>query len=264
MSLVLRQLQTSTHRVLLSLAVSDFMFGLVFIPITAWTTGVCWVWGDEACVLYFYFGGILYQASLGSMVLISVDRYIAVVKPLHYQRLMSPSKVSLSICLIWIWAVVLCFISMNDTFSSDKHVGCLGQCIVSRFIEIDVVFYWLIPFGIILFLYIQIFWEVIKKGKTTSSNFSSSQVKQRSDFKAAKNLGSVIVAYVICYLPFYCTAYSGNTLKKLNKVYVFSAIMGFLNSAVNPILYVLIYPKFRKAFRAILTLKILRSEPVLL
>ncbi|KAF7651932.1 hypothetical protein LDENG_00103670, partial [Lucifuga dentata] len=44
----------------------------------------CWFLGDIICVLYFLFDFIITSSSAGAMLLISVDRYVAICDPLRY------------------------------------------------------------------------------------------------------------------------------------------------------------------------------------
>ncbi|XP_030613329.1 trace amine-associated receptor 1-like [Archocentrus centrarchus] len=85
-----RQLHTPTNILLLSLAVSDFLVGLVLMPLEIFRNTTCWFLGDLMCSVYIYLIGILTCASVGNIVLISVDRYVAICDPLHY-----PTRITL-------------------------------------------------------------------------------------------------------------------------------------------------------------------------
>nr|XP_043874518.1 trace amine-associated receptor 13c-like [Solea senegalensis] len=70
-----RQLHTTTNLLLLSLAVADFLVGLLEMPGHLHNQG-CWLLGDPMCVVYCFLSFLVISISVGSMVLISVDRYM--------------------------------------------------------------------------------------------------------------------------------------------------------------------------------------------
>jgi len=48
-------------------------------------------------------------ASIYNLVAISIDRYIAISRPVRYASLMSPSRAKLLIIAVWILSFVICF-----------------------------------------------------------------------------------------------------------------------------------------------------------
>ncbi|CAI5670828.1 trace amine-associated receptor 9-like [Oreochromis aureus] len=89
-----KQLHTPTNLLLLSLAVSDFFVGLIMACQISLLDG-CWFLGDHMCALYSSLDYIATSASVGTMVLISADRYVAICDPLHYPPKITIKRVSL-------------------------------------------------------------------------------------------------------------------------------------------------------------------------
>ncbi|XP_028971376.1 trace amine-associated receptor 13c-like [Esox lucius] len=80
-----KHLHTPTNLLILSLAVSDLLVGLIVIP--AMTVAImepCWVLGRYFCALLLYINFLCCTSSLGNLILISIDRYVAVCAPLFY------------------------------------------------------------------------------------------------------------------------------------------------------------------------------------
>ncbi|CAG7727667.1 unnamed protein product [Allacma fusca] len=79
--------------------------------------------------------------------------------------------------------------------------------------------------------------------------------------KAAKTLGIIIGAFVVCWLPFclmyvmapILTEYCG-VAPPDPEVFEFLTWMGYLNSGLNPIIYTVYNQEFRKAFKRVLHL----------
>ncbi|KAI3355848.1 hypothetical protein L3Q82_004228 [Scortum barcoo] len=63
-----RQLHTPTNILLLSLAVSDFLVGLLLIPVLTLKRTSCWFFGELVCSLYTYVSFIITSASIGDMI----------------------------------------------------------------------------------------------------------------------------------------------------------------------------------------------------
>ncbi|XP_042348754.1 trace amine-associated receptor 13c-like, partial [Plectropomus leopardus] len=108
-----KQLHSPTNLLLLSLAVSDFFVGLNMIFAMFITDG-CWLFGDIMCVLHLYLSYIITAASVGNMVLISVDRYVAICDPLHYSARVTVRRVTICICLCWVCSVFYISLIMKD------------------------------------------------------------------------------------------------------------------------------------------------------
>uniref|UniRef100_A0A4W6BHT8 G-protein coupled receptors family 1 profile domain-containing protein n=1 Tax=Lates calcarifer TaxID=8187 RepID=A0A4W6BHT8_LATCA len=107
-----RQLHTPTNLLLLSLAVSDFLVGLLLMPVEILMAVTCWILGDLICVLYYMLPVIIISASVGNMVLISVD-------------------LQLCIYLCWIFSAVHSTWILRDFLKqSDKYISCYGVCVV--------------------------------------------------------------------------------------------------------------------------------------
>lgn len=78
---------------LLSLATADLLCGLLIVPLSVYPalTGE-WLYGDIACRLVGYLEVTLWSVSVYTFMWISVDRYLAVRKPLRYETVQTKTR----------------------------------------------------------------------------------------------------------------------------------------------------------------------------
>ncbi|XP_045067950.1 trace amine-associated receptor 6-like [Coregonus clupeaformis] len=128
-----KQLHTPTNLLILSLAVADLLVGLIVIPLT--TVALmepCWDFGEYFCGFYFYISCLCSSLSLGSLVLISIDRYVAVCDPLLYHskitisRMMYCISITWCFCIIYDAAIINIFVNVQANKSERKAAKTLA------------------------------------------------------------------------------------------------------------------------------------------
>ncbi|XP_066506546.1 trace amine-associated receptor 13c-like [Hoplias malabaricus] len=97
-----KQLHTPTNLIILSLAVADLIVGLIVMPGNIMQLiDSCWYLGKLMCLFFPLISSLSVFASVFSMVLIAVDRYIAVCDPFLYPSRVTVCKMSICIILGW-------------------------------------------------------------------------------------------------------------------------------------------------------------------
>ncbi|KAM9710575.1 trace amine-associated receptor 13c-like [Menidia menidia] len=263
-----RKLHTPTNIILLSLAVSDFLMGLLLMPVEILRNTACWFLGDFLCSLYNSLSFVITSASVGDMVLISVDRYVAICDPLHYSSRVNENRVKFCVCLCWFCSI--CFgtlIVIDDFKKPGRYNSCQGEClIIIDYIPgtIDLVVSFILPVTVIVVLYMRVFVVAVSQARAVRSHvtavnvqLSVSQTTRKSELKAARTLGVLVVVFLICFVPYYCVSLVGDDLfSGSNAFYVL--FLFYFNSTLNPVIYALFYPWFRKAVQHVVTLRILQ------
>ncbi|CAG0896723.1 unnamed protein product, partial [Cyprideis torosa] len=93
--------------------------------------------------------------------------------------------------------------------------------------------------------------------KIRYSRKSRENLEMKRERKAAKTLMIVTGAFIVCWLPFFVVALIGPICREAcpwltDSVFSVFLWLGYLNSALNPIIYTIFSPDFRAAFKKIL------------
>ncbi|XP_067358747.1 trace amine-associated receptor 13c-like [Channa argus] len=265
-----RQLRTPTNTLLLSLAVSDLVVGLLVMPIEGMRyIETCWLLGRLLCALSPYFFYCLTSASLDHMVLISIVRYLTICDPLNYNTKITITNVKICMCLCWTSSAIYNgLILMEHMGQPDRFSSCHGECVVViSYIPgtIDLFVTFVGPCTVMVVLYVRVFLVALSQmraiqSQTAATNASVVPTAKKSQRKAARTLGILIVVFLMCFCPYYYPVVAGvNTSTSLTYFSILSWVMQ-LNSCLNPLIYALFYPWFRKAIKLIFTLKILQEH----
>ncbi|XP_018527025.1 trace amine-associated receptor 13c-like [Lates calcarifer] len=264
-----KQLHTPTNLLLLSLAVSDFSVGLLLSCESLLSDG-CWDLGDHMCILLSTLNFIMTSSSVGAMVFISIDRYVAICDPLHYSNKITVKRITICICLCWITSVLYNTLILKDNLNQPgRHNSCIGEClVVIYYIETiaDLILTFIGPVTVIIVLYLRVFVVAVSQARAMRSHIATVTLQhsetvfaKKSELKAARTLGVVVVVFLICICPYYCSLLTDHNTLFDTTVPIWAWLM-FFNSCLNPLIYVFCYPWFVKSIKLIVTLKILEPD----
>lgn len=265
-----KYLQAPTHLLLLSLAISDLLVGLLVMPVEMIRfIETCWLMGDFVCALSYIIGFSLTSASVGNMVLISIDRYVAICFPLHYAAIITRGRVEVCVCLCWACSFLYNGLILKDHLRQpDKHNSCHGEClVVIDYVSgtIDLVFTFIGPCSVIFVLYSRVFIAAVSQARALRSQTSvvpAGRVRvsaKNSEQKAARTLGVVILVFLMSFCPYYYPSLAGQDISNNASSWAIVSWVLYFNSCLNPLIYAFFYPWFRKAIKHIVTLKILEE-----
>lgn len=104
-------LRNITGYFIIALACSDLLYGACFsfsIPSVIYRE---WIFGDLFCSIDGYLYNVTYHNSIHSFVFVTIDRYIAITRPLHYHQIMTKNKCFLIIAFGW----AVSFVAVSPT-----------------------------------------------------------------------------------------------------------------------------------------------------
>ncbi|KAL7729981.1 hypothetical protein ACLKA6_009279 [Drosophila palustris] len=112
------KLRSVTNFFIVNLAVADLLVGLAVLPFSAtWEVFKVWIFGDVWCRIWLAVDVWMCTASILNLCAISLDRYVAVTRPVTYPSIMSTKKAKSLIAGIWVLSFVICLpplVSWND------------------------------------------------------------------------------------------------------------------------------------------------------
>ncbi|XP_065113254.1 trace amine-associated receptor 13c-like [Paramisgurnus dabryanus] len=256
-----KKLNTPTNMLILSLAVTDLLIGLITMPLEAIKLiETCWYFGDTFCTVVLTTTGLLFSTSLSNLVLIAIDRYVAVCHPLLYPQKITTTRTIFIICLFWFFSSAYT-IAIGINISHRKYT-CYGECVIIitfAWTITDLFLSFLFPCTIIITLYLRIFYvahqqvKVINSLMRSGKHLTEGSVRRKSESKAALTLGIIVMVYLFCWIPYYSLSLTPNTKMTSVSAY-FMLWMLYINSGLNPLIYAIFYPWFRKSVKHILNL----------
>ncbi|XP_051955529.1 alpha-1A adrenergic receptor-like [Xyrauchen texanus] len=286
-----RHLRIPTNYFIVNLAMADLLLGTTVLPVSA-TLEILnyWVFGRIFCDIWAAVDVLCCTASIMSLCVISIDRYIGVRYPLQYPSIVTEKRALLAMLGVWILAI---FISIGPLLGwkeppSEDDTVCLitEEPFYALFSSLGS-FY--IPLAVILAMYCRVY--VV--AKRTTRNLEAGVMKERMDSneltlrihykspsqtqedckghlrssltvkllkfsrekKAAKTLGVVVGMFILCWLPFFLALPIGSFNASLRPPETFFKVifwLGYFNSCLNPIIYPCYSREFKQAFIRIL------------
>ncbi|XP_069041855.1 trace amine-associated receptor 13c-like [Lepisosteus oculatus] len=274
-----KQLHTPTNLLLLSLAVADFLIGLIVMPfVMIRYIETCWYFGITFCAFFYAVVTLLSVVSLSNILLISIDRYLAVCDPLQYSNKITLNIICMCIILSWSFSVCYVAIMFSMNFKRSKNLNtCRGDCLFEMsgaWVIADMLICFILPYSVMIVLYMKIF-IVAKRhaqvinlvtGKHYCRDGSNSKISKRSERKAAKTLGIIISVHLLCWIPYYLFSLAVENFNLSSYSIVMNSLLFlvYFNSTMNPILYAFFYPWFQKSTKEILTFRICDSASTLI
>lgn len=265
-----RQLQSPTNFFVTSLAVADCLVGLLVMPYSMIrTVERCWYFGSLFCKLHSSLDVMLCTASIFHLSCIAFDRYYAVCNPLVYSLKMSPSRVALLIAVCWAVPMLISFGPiMLDLHISETNIQIPEDTCVFLVSRVYAVMASLVAFYLPMLVMLVAYWKIFKAAKRQAKQISamesqmaagvgkdSSKKKRhrntmKREGKAAKTLGIIMGVFLIFWMPFFTVNIVDPFINYSTEVDVWDVFLwlGYINSSLNPFLYVFFNRCFRRAF----------------
>lgn len=261
----------ANNQAVISLAIADLLVGLLVMPCAIdgllsgkWRCGA--LWGKLNAFGNFSFC----ISSIMHLTLLSLDRYIAISRPLVYRSVFTKTRARHGCLLLWIYSTLWALPPLFGVSSYECFIPYIGKCLDKDWLQSKVAVAFTVSvvcgtYGaavlIMCFVYLKIFMTIFKQSKRISvmveqvrSNFDLAARTNASTRKGALTILIVIGIYMACWSPFCvllfvqmaCGKSAGGPTADLITMFI-----GFANSACNPIIYSIRYRAFRQTVKRI-------------
>ncbi|EDO42547.1 predicted protein [Nematostella vectensis] len=253
-------LKSTTNLLIQNLSMTDIAMATTNMPF--WLISLYhgrWIFPQFVCDLdsftMFAFG----SASILTMAVIALNRYFKVVKANKYKRLFGSRKV------VWVYCAATWLVGMmfatpplygwglyeyHIQFSTCSLIWDLNR------ISFVIVFIGVFVNSVTITIFV-CYYKIYKTVKITSHNLAShggtaEAAARVTEIKVMKSTFAVVCCYLICWMPvsFVCvTETAGGVMPR--EVYAVVIFLMYISSCINPLIYGIMNPQFRRAFLAV-------------
>ncbi|XP_022080145.1 delta-type opioid receptor-like [Acanthaster planci] len=255
--------KNSTNVLILALACADLISSVNFIPLPVLRRVPMNIWGELYCRLIFSqpLLWISIEASVYTLTLLSVERYLAVVHPIRYRNLFTKSWPKRFVWIIWIFAVGVKSFNFYNT-EIKEGTGCDYISFPKGFNLLVAVGVALVEYFVPIVVMITCNGLTVKALRSQASNLQGHRGGSNapesgpalSVLKTRRRIIHivliVIITFIICWTPDQISLLLMN-LDVLSFDHFDSnahqafIILAFFNSCVNPIIYTFKNKQFR-------------------
>ncbi|XP_052902512.1 allatostatin-A receptor [Anopheles moucheti] len=258
-----QSMRSTTNLLIINLAAADLLFVVFCVPFTAVDYVLPeWPFGEYWCKFVQYMIVVTAHASAYTLVLMSLDRFLAVVHPITSMSIRTERNASIAICLTWfviLTTAIPVAISHGVLFYPRQggfYTACLflhneGYSLVAFHVSFFLSSY-VVPLSLISFLYMGMLARLWKGAPGGRASAESRRGKKR----VTRMVVVVVLVFAFCWCPIQVIL-----LLKSLKLYdlthasiifqIVSHVLAYTNSCINPVLYAFLSDNFRKAFRKV-------------
>ena len=275
-----KRTRTTVNYLIANMAASDLLISTFAVPNKlcqivlgprAWL--IDGIVGAILCKLVYFFQDVSIAVSIQSLVVISIERYRAIVYPFR-PAVITPKRCKIVIAIIWFTSVSLHgiyfyaarLVSRNNTTTCDfswepnfdNH-----KTQEKYYLTVVLVFLVLIPLCIIIFTYSRIACSLkSKESEFDQLGFSSHhlQRKQVENVKVLKNISAIVVAFACCVLPIYIYGMLFYFVWKwklpcyMDQFGFFAHFALYSNAAISPVICLICIASYRQELKNVLKL----------
>ncbi|XP_069952293.1 allatostatin-A receptor [Cherax quadricarinatus] len=252
-----KQMRSTTNYLIFSLAMADLLFIVFCVPFTASDyILLSWPFGSIWCKAVQYLTYVTAYASVYTLLLLSFDRFLAVVHPIAAITIRTQRNALYSIALSWILILTsciplyLCHGIKKQKFEGEVYIHCAFLDKEYNHMAFHIGFIttmYFVPLTVIVVLYLMILnrlWYGVSLGGSRSAE------SVRGKKRVTRMVVIVVVTFIVCWFPIQLVLllksldlYEMTTFRIITQIA--AQVLAYINSCVNPILYAFLSDPFR-------------------
>ena len=268
-------LRKPINMLIANMAMSDLLYPIFLFPVRlaeahvgSWPIGG--TLGQALCKIYPFLTDASSSVSIQSLVLITVDRFVAVVVPLR-SPLVSRKRCLFFIVATWIVGMAVhspylvafklvkyperlrCKLLWQEAFEGNTYPNYLLACAI-------VFFY--IPFVLLVILYSIILIKLKKQAHPGEQSANAEEQRARRNRNALKMATAIVVVFFICWIPFVSNAIIDSFSAPDSLIFsscsfhiyrTVTFFMAYANCAINPIICLTLSSNYRQALKRLVS-----------
>jgi len=206
-------------------------------------------------------------SSTYNLVVLTIERYLAVVHPIWHKMKFGQRQVLAGIVSAWVIGPVFNTAYMYPTAAVLPDGACsvydqYPNSATRRFVGIlTIIVQYLLPLGCLAFCYGRMAWVLHKRaegGGDVSKNNSDVRETKRNESMARARRNVIETLAVVAFFFLFCWAWTrvyylmfnlGFPADFTSNFYHFTVVMVFCNCCVNPFIYVIKYEQFKRGLK---------------
>jgi len=254
------------HKFIVSLAFADLLIGFTIPFMTLTARENTWHLGPFLCQVFTSLQKVSLAVSTYHFLGVSLDRFFAIKMPMAYRELQLENKIiRRPVGFCWILGTLVAIPMWIDPESHYRDEEDLRKCICRFPYQYDFWVWWnfLVAFLIpgIMIVAVGIFNTIALA--TASPNAALYDPKTRrsvlrtfsKERRITLMMGTITVVFILCVAPYFIYFLAPGKAEAKEKILPYIVMLMYLNSLINPLLYICINSSIRKA-----TLKLLSCQ----
>ena len=252
-------LRTKSNVFLVSLAASDFLAGVFCIPLvimcnTVRDNSYSWM----LCVWMDLSQRFIAISTILHLLAATLERYLKIVFPFRYLSVLTSRKMIIALCLIWFLSLFSSVIQLSwiDLQNSIKPDHDHSHKIDALYLLVCTVVFVLVPFLILVFAYLHIFYIIrgVQRPHLLNSTENARRIKRKkaNEMRAACIYIAMVLLFLFAWSGYFLTGLVSDLKPESAKNFpewlnILLMFLKFSTALVNPLLYTFFKADFQKA-----------------